>query len=177
MGGIDSNFFDLATLNIDGSNWDVESMVIGNLTSNNVVAIIKVVQLTVVKAQATLWKPHHYSSICYGFFVVNDNLDVDIMNPQMLRCIIYRFEQANENVLTKSCYILNKGFIKYNKYNGVIPTETQIECVHPKLLTTKRKQIIEINIPLNHIWQPTKKRVGDTGIAITNFFGLSNLYK
>jgi hypothetical protein len=49
--------------------------------------------------------------------------------------------------------------------------------VHPKLLTTKRKQIIEINIPLNHIWQPTKKRVGDTGIAITNFFGLSNLYK
>ncbi len=37
VGGIDSNFFDLTTSNIDGSNWDVESMVIGNLTSNNVV--------------------------------------------------------------------------------------------------------------------------------------------
>jgi hypothetical protein len=33
----------LTTSNIDGSNWDVESMVIGNLTSNNVVTIIKVV--------------------------------------------------------------------------------------------------------------------------------------
>ncbi len=64
VGGIDSNFFDLTTSNIDGSNWDVESMVIGNLASNNVVAIIKVVQLKVVKAQVTLWKPHHYSSIC-----------------------------------------------------------------------------------------------------------------
>jgi len=146
------------------------------LTSNNVVAIIKVVQLVVIKVQATLWKPHHCSFVCWGFFL-NNNLHVDIMNPQMLRCIIYKFEQANENVLTKSCYILKKGFIKYNKCNGVIPIKTHIDCVHPKLLVTKRKQLIEITIPLNHTWQLTKKRVGVTSIAITNFFGFSNIYK
>jgi len=30
VGGIDSNFFDLTTSNIDGSNSDVEDMAIGN---------------------------------------------------------------------------------------------------------------------------------------------------
>jgi hypothetical protein len=29
-----------------------------------VATIIKVVQLEVIKAKATLWKPHHCSSIC-----------------------------------------------------------------------------------------------------------------
>jgi hypothetical protein len=71
------------------------------------------------------------------------------MNPQMLRCIIYKFEQTNENVLTKSSYILNKGFIKY-KCNGVIPTKTHIDCVHPTLFATKKEQLIEVNIPLSH---------------------------
>jgi hypothetical protein len=64
VGGIHSNFFDLTTSNIDGRNLDVESIAIGNLASNNVATIIKVVQLVVIKAQATLWKPHHCSSVC-----------------------------------------------------------------------------------------------------------------
>jgi hypothetical protein len=46
-----------------------------------------------------LWKPHHHSPICWGFFVVNDNLPIDIMNPWMLKHIIYKYEQTSENVL------------------------------------------------------------------------------
>jgi hypothetical protein len=94
----------------------------------------------------------------------------------MLRCIIYRFEQANDNVLIKSCYILRKGFIKYNKCNGVTPMKTHIDCVHPKLLTTRKKQLTKV-IPLDHTQQPTKKRVKVTSNVITNFFGFSNPYK
>jgi hypothetical protein len=43
VGKIDSNFCDLTTSNIVGSNSNVENMVVGNLASNNVATIIEVV--------------------------------------------------------------------------------------------------------------------------------------
>jgi len=85
-----------------------------------------------------------------GFFVANDNLHVDNGNPWMLKCIICKFEQVSDNVLTESYSIIRKGFIKY-KCNGVTPMKTHIDCVHPKLLA-RRKQLIEM-IPLDHIQQ------------------------
>ncbi len=53
----------------------------------------------------------------------------------MLKCIIYTFEQTIGNVPTIKAdnYILKKGFIKYDKCNGVIPMKTHIEFWHPKL--------------------------------------------
>lgn len=75
VGKINSNFFDLTTSNIFGNILDFESM-----TIDNVVAI-KIVQLATIKVQVTLWKPHHHSPICWGFFVVNDNLPIEILNP------------------------------------------------------------------------------------------------
>jgi hypothetical protein len=94
----------------------------------------------------------------------------------MLRCIICNSEQANENVLIKNCCIIRKGIIKYNKCNGVTPMKTHIDCAHPKLLGTKKKQFTEV-IPLDHIQQLAKKRVGVPSSAITDFFGSSNPYK
>jgi hypothetical protein len=58
------NCFDLTTSNIVGNSLDVENMAIGNLTSGHMVTTIKVVKLTTIKVQVTLWKPHHCSSIC-----------------------------------------------------------------------------------------------------------------
>ncbi len=43
VGKIDSNFFDLTTSNIVGSNLDVENITVGNLAFSNVIAIIEVV--------------------------------------------------------------------------------------------------------------------------------------
>jgi hypothetical protein len=68
----------------------------------------------------------------------------------MLKCIIYRYEQASENVLIKICSIIKKGLIKYNKCNGLIPMKTCIDYAHPKLLGTRKKQLTEV-IPLYHI--------------------------
>jgi hypothetical protein len=151
-------------------------MVIRNLAYDHVIAIVEVVQLVAIKAQVALWKPRHHSSICWVFFVVNDNLLVDIVNPQMLICIICRSEQANDNVLIKSCYIIRKGLIKYNKCNGVTPMKTHIDCVHPKLLAIRKKQLTKV-IPLDHTQQRAKKKVGVTSSAIIEFFGSSNPYK
>jgi hypothetical protein len=78
---ISSNCFDLTTTKIVSNNLDVDNMVIRNLAFGHVATVIEVVQLVAIKAQVALWKPHHHSSICWGFFVVNDNLPIDIVNP------------------------------------------------------------------------------------------------
>jgi hypothetical protein len=54
--------------------------------------------------------------------------------------------------------------------------KTHIDCAHPKLFVAMKKQLTEV-IPLYHIHQPIKKRVGITTNVITNFFGSSNPYK
>jgi hypothetical protein len=42
-------------------------------------------QLVVVKMQATTCKPHSHMFIhCWGLFIVNDGLLMDLVNPQML---------------------------------------------------------------------------------------------
>jgi hypothetical protein len=48
-----------------------------------------------------------------GFFLLLMITFIDIVNPQMLKCIICRFKQASENVLTKSCFIIKKGLLGY----------------------------------------------------------------
>ncbi len=78
------------------------------MAADNVV-IIQVVHLAIIKTQVVSWKLHHHSSIFLGFLTINNILLINIVNLQMLKCIIYRFEHINNNVLTKSCYILRKG--------------------------------------------------------------------
>jgi hypothetical protein len=63
VGAIDFNCFDLTTSNIVGNNLNVEGMAIGNLAFSHVATTIKVMKLATIKVQATLWKPHHHSSI------------------------------------------------------------------------------------------------------------------
>jgi hypothetical protein len=41
---------------------------------------------------------------------------VDLVNPQMLGCIIFMFHQVINNILNQN-YILCKGLIKYSKTN------------------------------------------------------------
>jgi hypothetical protein len=47
-----------------------------------------VLPLVTIEGQVIFYKPHHRNSICWGLFVVNDDLHVDFENPQMLRCIV-----------------------------------------------------------------------------------------
>lgn len=51
---------------------------------------VQVMQFTCIQTHPATWKPHSWNSICWGFFIVNDNLLVDLVNLQMSRCIIYR---------------------------------------------------------------------------------------
>jgi hypothetical protein len=76
-------------------------------------------KLATLKAQGMAWKLHSYLSICWGFFVVNDDLLVDLVKPQMLQCIICRSEQAFNDVMAQ-IFTLCKHLIKYSNVSGII---------------------------------------------------------
>jgi hypothetical protein len=71
------------------------------------------------------------------FFVVNNGLFVDLVKLQMLRCIIYRFNQTFGNVLAQRS-TRYKGLIKYSKVDGV-PMNTCVQIAHLKLLAQKKQ--------------------------------------
>jgi hypothetical protein len=71
--------------------------------------------------------------ICWGFFVINNGLPVDLVKPQMLWCIISRFEQGSSDVLVQR-YMLHKA-------NGITPMTIPMQIAHPKF--AQRKQLNE----------------------------------
>ncbi len=36
-----------------------------------------------------IWKPHGITSLCWIFYYVNDNAEVDLVNTQIMHCIFY----------------------------------------------------------------------------------------
>ncbi len=126
----------------------------------------------IMEIQVLLWKPHNNTSICLSFFVVNDNLPINIENPQMLWCIVYIFQHAYGNILNQSNSIIRKGLIKYSKTNGITIMKTHIDNVHLHLFA-KRKIILSEKAITKvfgtyHSWQHGKKGVGR---LVCKFFG------
>ncbi len=75
-----------------------------------------------------------------SFFSMNDDLFVDLVNPQMLQCIVYRLEQTSCNVLSQR-FVSKKRFIMYNKITNITLMKTHFDCLHKKKL-----QLIEMAI-------------------------------
>ncbi len=98
--------------------------------------------LQVMELQTLLWKPHNMMYMCWSFFVVNDDLPIDLVNCQMLHCINYQIQQAFGNILNQSS-IIRKGHIKYSKTNGITPMKTHVDNVHYHLVVLKKLYILE----------------------------------
>jgi hypothetical protein len=73
---------------------------------------VDVSQLDVVKAQVVAWRPHSCMFICWGFFVVRNDLPMDLVKSQVLQCISCRSKQTFNEVLVQK-FIICKGLIKY----------------------------------------------------------------
>jgi hypothetical protein len=114
-----------------------------HLESNNTLSNVDVSQLVIIKTQVVAWRLHNHMSICWGFFDVNDDvLHVDLVNSQMLRCIICKFKQTFSDVLVQGS-IMHKGLIKYNNMNRLIPMTTHVKITYPKFFGL-RKQFNEV---------------------------------
>jgi hypothetical protein len=48
---------------------------------------VEVLQVMIIEMQVVLWITHNQMFICWGFFIINDNLQVDFESSQMLQCM------------------------------------------------------------------------------------------
>jgi hypothetical protein len=67
-------------------------------------------------AQKQIWKPHGRTSLCWSFYCVNDNVKVDLVNTQIMCCILCYQNLAigiNPRIQAK------KGLISYYKTIGI----------------------------------------------------------
>jgi hypothetical protein len=115
------------------------------------------------------------------FFVANDNSHVDLLNPQMLKCIFCWSQQTFGNILNQSSFVDRKGFITYGKNNGITLMKTHVDNVHLHLFA-KRKYVLSERVmvklsKIDYSQQHGKKKVGAIGFTITSFLGSTNLYK
>jgi len=110
VGGVDEDTYGLSknstTMLLDVEN--VHHQCDNDLVDDDELHLVVIV-ITIHK-----WKPNNKNSICWGFFAINDNSPVDIKNPQMSHCIIYRpIPQKVGNIAPNHNFVLHKGFIKY----------------------------------------------------------------
>ncbi len=108
---------------------------------------------------------------------MNDGLLLDLVNPQMLQCIICRYEQSTNDALAQR-FILCKGLIKYNKVNGITPMIMHVQITHLKLFALRKQQFnAMIKLITIHVRQLGKKRIGPSSCVIIDFFAAIYMYK
>jgi hypothetical protein len=88
IGGIDEVFFDVNTIHFQSHNFSNVESVHQQQCDNDLLVAYDEVYFQTMEQQALLWKPHNKTSICWNFFIVINNLHVDLLNHQMLKCII-----------------------------------------------------------------------------------------
>jgi hypothetical protein len=67
-------------------------------------------------AQRKIWQPHGRLSLCWSFYCVNDNTQIDLENTQIKHCIFcYQEPVIGINLKTQA----RKGLISYYKTNGI----------------------------------------------------------
>ncbi len=75
----------MVNMNPVGSMLNVESV---QWQSNNLSSKNDDDKLATKEIDAQQWKPHNRTSICWGFYAINNNMPIDLENPHMLHCII-----------------------------------------------------------------------------------------
>jgi hypothetical protein len=69
-------------------------------------------------AQKQIWNPHGRTFLCWSFYCVNDNVEVNLVNIQTMCCILcYQNQAIGINPRTQE----RKGLIPYYKTNGITP--------------------------------------------------------
>lgn len=70
-------------------------------------------------------------------------MPIDLENPQMLQCIICRFQQVIGNILNQPSSIVKKRLIKYLNTNGITPMKRYIESTNLHLVANFFLQLIK----------------------------------
>ncbi len=113
----------------------------GNISpKNNEEKIWK--KLKKLYAQGLFWKPNSKNVLCWAFYCVNDNKEVDLIVLQVMHCIIcYNSPILNLNSKTQ----VRRELIVYNTTNGITTLRKHVNVNHLIILEFwKSEQSFEI---------------------------------
>ncbi len=78
-------------------------------------------------AQKGFWKRNNKNALCWAFYCVNDNKEVNIRIHQIMHCIIcHNNSILNVNPKTQ----VRKGLIAYNTTNGIATLKKHVNSDH-----------------------------------------------
>jgi hypothetical protein len=79
-------------------------------------------------AHITFWRGNSINALCWAFYCVNDNKEVNVTTPQTIHCIICHSNPIfNVNPKTQA----RKGLITYNTTNGIATIQKHVNSNHP----------------------------------------------
>jgi len=93
-------------------------------------------------AQKVFWKRNSNNALCWAFYCVNDNKEVNIATPQIMHYILcHNNPILNENPKTQA----RKGLIIYNTTNGIATLKKHVNSDHFNVLKNFEEKV---NCPL-----------------------------
>jgi hypothetical protein len=77
--------------------------------------------------QRTFWRRNSRNALCWAFYCVNDNKEVNAIAPQTMWCILcHNNPISNVNPKTQA----RKGLIIYNSSNGIAALRKHVNSNH-----------------------------------------------
>jgi len=82
-------------------------------------------------AQKVFWKRNSNNALCWAFYCVNDNKEVNVTTPEIMHCIVcHNNPILNVNPKTQA----RKGLIIYNAINGIATLRKHVNSDHFNVL-------------------------------------------
>jgi hypothetical protein len=123
-------------------------------------------------AQRSFWKGNSKNVLCWAFYCVNNNKEVNVTTPQTMHCIFYHSNPIlNLNSKTQA----RKGLIIYNTTNNIATLREHVNANHSHVLKKIKEKM---NCPLREEErQPSKKKPNISSSSISSFFPTRELFK
>ncbi len=107
------------------------------------------------------------------FFGVNDNAEVDLINSQIMCCILY-YKKLIIGIHPRTQ--VRKRLIFYYKTNGITSLKIHVYAYHFFIANMFEKDVNNLSKRIEER-QPSKKRMNPFGRSNSTFFGFKNTFK
>lgn len=132
-------------------------------------------QLTALENQQTFWRVYHRNSPTWAFFTTNDSCPVDLVKPQLMRCIVCH--PSRRETLGLRSTRCRKGVVLYNKEHGTSAMKRHVHAEHPQAFSRYKALRSSSEPSLVTPRQPSKKRPGSFPGSLAYVYGGSNPQK
>jgi hypothetical protein len=83
------------------------------------------------------WKPNSINELCWAFYYVNDNKEVDLTTLQVMRCIFFH----NNSILNPKTQVKRR-LIMYNTISVINTLKKHVNSNHCNFFLNLKKSIV-----------------------------------